>query len=155
MAPGGFPGIPGFVWAMPRGFCVALQLLGIPVLCPPAGGHWESGSRNISLLRGSLQAVGASFPAPHCRGSLMFKTLLSSEPDFHPWLHRNRSFPVLSNIVLPVLPEETNEKFQSKHLPVGVGERPSRYSPSLPRLYMLLLISRGIYSSFLPFQLSP
>lgn len=42
--PGGFPGNPGFVWAVLWGFSVVLQMLGIPVLCPAAGGHCESGS---------------------------------------------------------------------------------------------------------------
>lgn len=51
-----------------------------------------------------------------------------SRSNFHPWckqteICRNCSFPGLSNIVLTVLLEETNEKFQSKHLGIGVGRR--------------------------------
>lgn len=51
-----------------------------------------------------------------------------SRSNFHPWckqteIRRNCVFPGLSNIVLTVLLEETNEKFQSKHLGIGVGKR--------------------------------
>lgn len=54
---------------------------------------------------------------------------------------------------MPVLPEETNEKFQSKHLGIGVGERnwdPQDTLPLCQDCTRSFLISRGIYSSFLP-----
>ena len=114
----------------------------------PAGGRRDSapftGSRSGSVVvssapRGSLQAearaAGTSFPVARCGDLRLFKSLafkrrslLPTKAHFHPWrkqtaLHRNRDFPGLSNIVLPVLPEETNEKFQSKRLGIGVGER--------------------------------
>lgn len=88
-----------------------------------------------NLLQAEARAAGTSFPMARCRDLLIFKSaalkrlsLLPTKANFHPWhkqtaLHRNRLFPGLSNIVLPLLPEETNEKFQSKHLGIGVGER--------------------------------
>lgn len=114
----------------------------------PTGGHQDSalfmGSSSGSvvmssalsnLLQAEARAAGTSFPMARCRGLLIFKSaalkrlsLLPTKANFHPWhkqtaLHRNRLFPGLSNIVLPLLPEETNEKFQSKHLGIGVRER--------------------------------
>lgn len=69
-------------------------------LCP-----WP-GTRSFSRARCS--SLGVCFPP-----SLIFI----------PALHRNHIAPGQSDIVLPLLPEETNEKFQSKHLGIGVGER--------------------------------
>lgn len=114
----------------------------------PTGGHQDSalfmGSSSGSvvmssalsnLLQAEARAAGTSFPMARCRDLLIFKSaalkrlsLLPTKANFHPWhkqtaLHRNRLFPGLSNIVLPLLPEETNEKFESKHLGIGVGER--------------------------------
>lgn len=139
----GFPGNSRFFWAVLWGFCAVVQMVGIPVLCPPAGGHWESGSVHhlqewfgchIPALRFTAGSGGIFSHIPLQRLTRFydpaFLRLLYSKADFHPWLHRNHSFPGLSNIVLPVIPEETNEKFQSKHLPVGVRER-SRDPPDI------------------------